>query len=370
MSRNLLPLTFAVFATAGAAQAEVPSVAVDIAPVHSLVARVLEGVGAPNLIVPPGASPHSHSLRPSEAQALQDADVVFWIGPELTPWLGESIGTLAPDAETVELLTAAGTTELELREGALFEAHDHVGEEGHAEEYAAEGDHADHDDHAADAAGHDDHGRGDAAAEAGEHHDHEAATADAKGHEDHEAETAAADGHAGHDHGALDPHAWLDPANAKIWLDAIAAELSAVDPDNTGAYFANAAAAKAEMDTLISDINGILDPVRDRDFIVFHDAYQYFESAFDISASGAISLSDAARPSPARVEEIHDRVSEANVTCVLAEPQFNPDLVETVLDGTEAQSGVLDPLGSDLEPGPALYPALLRNLAQTLADCL
>lgn len=353
MSRNLLSVTLSAIATAGAAQAEVPSVAVDIAPVHSLVARVMDGVGEPDLIVPPGASPHGYSLRPSEAQALQDADLVFWIGPALTPWLGDSIGTLAPDAEAIELLAAPGTTELELREGALFEAHD----DDHGEEVAGDGDHEDHDED----------GHVEASAE---DHEAETETADADGHEDHEAEMAEGDAHAGHDHGALDPHAWLDPANAEVWLDAIAAALSSADPENAGAYFANAAAGKAEMDTLISEVDGILEPVRDASFIVFHDAYQYFETAFDFPASGAISLSDAAKPSPARVEEIHDRVSEANVTCVLAEPQFNPDLVETVLDGTEAQSGVSDPLGSDLEPGQALYPQLLRNLAQTLADCL
>ncbi len=364
MSRNLLPMTFVAIATAGAAQAEVPSVAVDIAPVHSLVARVMEGVGAPDLIVPPGASPHAYSLRPSEAQAVQDADLVFWIGPALTPWLGETITTLAPEAQALELLEAAGTTELEIREGALFEADAHGhgetdgGAEGHAEEAAtADGGHDESDDHAAEAAGHDEQGHGEESAEAGDPHDDDAEMTEAGAHDDHAA-------------GAHDPHAWLDPANAKVWLDAIAAELSAADPDNAGTYSANAAAGKTEMDALTAEIDGILEPVRNRNFIVFHDAYQYFETGFDFPASGAISLSDAAKPSPARVEEIHDRVSEADVTCVLGEPQFNPDLVRTVLDGTEARSGVLDPLGSDLEPGPALYPTLLRNLAQTLADCL
>ena len=120
MSRNLLPIVFAVIAAIGPARAEVPSVAVDIAPVNSLVARVMEGVGAPDLIVPAGATPHGHSLRPSEAQALQDADLVFWIGPELTPWLGGAIETLAPEAETARLLDVPGTITLALRQGALF----------------------------------------------------------------------------------------------------------------------------------------------------------------------------------------------------------------------------------------------------------
>ncbi len=327
MSRSLLPFTTGLAATilasGGAALADVPSVAVDIAPVHSLVARVMAGVGEPDLILPPGATPHSHALRPSEARALQQADIVIWIGPELTPWLAGAIETLAPQAVTIGLLEVEGTTELALREGALFDADDHDGEDGSDLE-AAEGDPA-----------------------AGD-----------------------ADAHAGHEHGTLDPHAWLDPGNAMVWLDAVAAALTKADPGHAGAYEANAAAGHAELAALAGDLEGILEPLRGGSFVVFHDAYQYFERAFAFPAAGAISLSDAARPSPARVEEIHRRVADAKVTCVLAEPQFNPDLVDTVLDGTKARSAVIDPLGSTLAPGPSLYPDLLRQLGQGLADCL
>lgn len=158
--------------------------------------------------------------------------------------------------------------------------------------------------------------------------------------------------------------------NATAWLNLIAAELSSADPDNAGAYFANAAAAKAEMDALSAEVNEILARVRGGSFVVFHDAYQYFENAFDFPASGAISLSDATDPSPARIAEIQARVRDEGVDCVLAEPQFNPGLVATVLDGTQANTTVIDPLGVDLEPGPALYPQLIRNLATSLAECL
>ena len=310
----------------GAAYADTPQVAVDIAPVHSLVARVMDGIGKPDLIIQSGASPHEYSLRPSEASALQAADLVFWIGPDLTPWLTDTIGTLASDAVVTELMEADGTIELEFREGALFEAHDHDDDD-------------DHDDH-----GDDDHGDDD---------DHD------------EAES----GHEGHDHGAHDPHAWLSPKNAMNWLNVIAGRLSAVDPDNAGAYFANAAAGRTEIETLIGEVTATLDPVRGGQFIVFHDAYQYFEMDFDFPASGAISVSDASDPSPARIAKIQARIAEQGIDCVLAEPQFNPGLVATVLDGTDAQTGILDPLGSDLEPGPAFYPQLIRNLSTALAGC-
>jgi zinc transport system substrate-binding protein len=350
MSRNLYPLSLTAILIAGTAMADVPRVAVDIAPVHSLVARVMQGVGEPSLIVPPGASPHEHSLRPSEAAALQEADLVFWIGEDLTPWMAGAVETLAGDADVTTLLDADGVTLLDFREGALFEAHSH--------------DHGDHehdhdDDHTHD---HDHAHAGEDAHDHDHDHDHDEHAADHDHEHDH------ADDH-GHAHGAHDPHAWLSPGNATAWLDVIAAELSSADPDNAGAYFANSAAAKADLETLATEVNETLEPVRGLRFIVFHDAYQYFESAFDFPASGAISLSDATDPSPARIAEIKARVADENIQCVLAEPQFDAGLVATVMDGTEARSAVLDPLGSDLEPGPDLYPQLMRNLASALAGC-
>lgn len=337
MSRNLIRLSATVSILAGAAAAEVPNVAVDIAPAHSLVARVMEGVGTPSLIVQAGASPHEYSLRPSEAQALQNADLVVWMGEGLTPWMAGSLETLAGDASVTPLLEADGTVVLDFREDPLFAAHDH-GEEGDEEHEEHENEEHDHEEH-----GEEDHA---------EHDDH----AEERDH--------------AHAHGALDPHAWLSPDNAGTWLNVIAADLSAVDPENAGIYYANAAAGQAEIAAASEEVNAILDPVRNARFIVFHDAYQYFEVAFDIPAFGAISVSDAAQPSPARIAEIQGRLAEENIRCVLSEPQFNPGLVATVMEGADARTSVLDPLGSDLETGPDLYPQLMRNLANALADCL
>ena len=333
VSRNLLTLSLATTLIGGGAHADTPQVAVDIAPVHSLVARVMEGVAVPDLIIQPGASPHEYSLRPSEAAALQASDLVFWLGLGLTPWLADTIETLAQEASVTALSKLDGTVKLEFRESAVFEVHDHDDHSGHD-------DHADHD-------GHDDHA---------DHDDHDE-------HADH-------DDHDDHDHGAYDPHTWLSPKNAMTWLNAIAGQLSAVDPDNAGAYFANAAAGRAEIEVLMGDVTAILDPLRNGRFIVFHDAYQYFEQDFNFPASGALSISDASDPSPARIAEIRDRIAEQGIDCVLAEPQFNPGLIATVLDGTDAQTGILDPIGSDLEPGSALYPDMIRNLAKALASCM
>ena len=357
VSRNLLTLSLATTLIGGGAHADTPQVAVDIAPVHSLVARVMEGVAVPDLIIQPGASPHEYSLRPSEAAALQASDLVFWVGPGLTPWLADTIETLAQEASVTALSKLDGTVKLEFRESAVFEVHDrddHSGHDDHAD-HDADDDHADHDDH-------DDHADHDEHADHADHDEH----ADHAEHDDHNG-TA---GHDEHDHGAYDPHTWLSPKNAMTWLNAIAGQLSAVDPDNAGAYFANAAAGRAEIEVLMGDVTAILDPLRNGRFIVFHDAYQYFEQDFNFPASGALSISDASDPSPARIAEIRDRIAEQGIDCVLAEPQFNPGLIATVLDGTDAQTGILDPIGSDLEPGSALYPDMIRNLAKALASCM
>jgi len=161
----------------------------------------------------------------------------------------------------------------------------------------------------------------------------------------------------------------LSPENARTWLNVIAAQLSSVDPDNAGTYFANAAAAREELAALKTEISATLDPIRGGSFIVFHDAYQYFETDFDFPAAGAISIGDASDPSPARIAEIQGRIRDEGVDCVLAEPQFNPGIIATVLEGTDAKTSVIDPLGAALEPGPGLYPQLLRDMAKSLQDC-
>ncbi len=347
MSRNLISLSAIATLLGGTAMADVPNVAVDIAPVHSLVARVMDGVGTPDLILPPGASPHGYSLRPSEAAALQDADVVVWMGERLAPWMEGAVGTLAGDAAVLTLLEADGTMLLDYREGALFEKHAH-------------GDTDDHADHAEDAHDHEEeHDHEDEHDHAEDDHDHEAHSDDEHDH-----------GEEAHAHGDFDSHAWLSPTNAGTWLNLIAAELSAADPENAGTYYANAAAGREELEALKAEVNALLEPVRGGNFIVFHDAYQYFETDFDFPAAGAISLSDAADPSPARIVEIQGRVRAEGIDCVLTEPQFNPGIVATVLEGTEAKTGVSDPIGATLEPGPTLYPQLIRNLATSLAECL
>ena len=365
MSKKIISLAAGVAMMGGAAMADTPKVAADIGPVHSLVSRVMKGIGTPDLVVQAGASPHGYSLRPSEAKALQEAQMVFWMGEGLSPWMEGALDTLSSNATIITLLERDETILMEFREGALFEEHDH---DDHAE-HDDHGDekHDDHGDEKHDDHKHDDHGdeKHDDHAEHDDHGDEKHDDHGDEKHDDHEGH----DDHDDHGHGSHDPHAWLSPDNAKIWLNLIASQLSIADPENAGTYFANAAAGRVEIDALKAEVSSLLEPIRGKKFIVFHDAYQYFEKTFDISASGAISLGDASKPSPARVAEIQGRIQEESIDCVLSEPQFNKGLVATVMAGSNAKTSVIDPLGVGLTPGPDLYSHLIRNMGKSLVDC-
>lgn len=363
-----VPVSLGLMATllSTAALAEVPKVATDIAPVHSLVAQVMGDLGEPALIVRPGASPHGYSMRPSEAQALEEADLVVWVGEALTPWLEGPIDTLGEGATRIELMSVEGTILHEYREGATFAAHDHGDHEGHDHEEAKGHDHDHGHDKAEKAEAHDhdhkhdhDHDHDHDKAEKAEAHDHDHAV---------KADSHAGD-HAGHDHSGADAHVWLDPANGRVWLGAIAAELSRLDPGNAATYAANAAAGQAALEALEAELTVQLAPMADTGFVVFHDAYQYFERRFGLEAAGAISFSDASAPSAGRIAELRAAVATMGATCVFAEPQFSSGLIDTVF-GDTATVGLLDPLGQDITPGADLYPQVLRDMAGAFTTCL
>ncbi|MBU2874558.1 zinc ABC transporter substrate-binding protein [Marinobacter salexigens] len=297
--------------------AAAPNVVADIAPLHSIVAQVMSGVGHPDLLVQSGASPHSYSLRPSEAEALSQAEVVFWISEDLTPWLENPLENLASSAHKVEMLDLSATIGHPFREGATFESHAHGDEDGHNEE-----------------------------------------------HEEHN------DGHEEHHHGEYDPHAWLDPMNAKVWAGEIAQVLSSTDPSNAEIYQKNAQAFQGSLEELTGSLSERADRLSGIRFIVFHDAYQYFERRFDLPAAGAIALSDASDPSPARIREIQALVSELGVTCAFTEPQYNPGLIDTVFEGSSVNTiGVMDPLGADIKVGTDHYTEMLKRLMASLEQC-
>jgi zinc transport system substrate-binding protein len=327
----LLAATGALLAASPALAA--PQVVASIKPVHALVASVMAGVGEPTLLVQGAASPHDYALRPSDASALEAADLVFWTGHGLELFLEDALDTLAIDAQVVELAESPGIELLPVREGGAFEAHSHAGEDDH------DHDHAEHD------------------------HDHDAH--DHEDHDDHDHE--AADDHA---HPEGDMHFWLDPQNAIVMVETIATELSAADPENAAAYAANAETTIADLETLTEDLLAQLAPIADRPFLVFHDAYQYFEARFDLTVAGSVTVSPEVAPGAQRVQQLRATIAELGATCIFAEPNFEPAIASTIAEGTEASVGVLDPEGADLTPGPDLYGELLRGIADDLVACL
>jgi zinc transport system substrate-binding protein len=327
-----LLLTALVLAQARSIGAVEINVVASIKPVHSLVAGVMQGVAEPVLLVRGTGSEHSYSLRPSQAGALDQADVVFWVGETMETFLIKPLQALSGDAKIIELWEIPGLALLPTREGGIWEAHDH----------GNEGADADHD--------------------GGEHveeNDDEGEQADT----DH----AAAQGHA---HGETDMHIWLDPANAKVLVSAIATALSDVDPANASTYQVNATHLGQRLGELDRSLNDRLAPVADRPYVMFHDAYQYFEHRYGVHAVGAITINPTVRPSAQRLREIHERLEQLGAACVFAEPQFEPTLVDTVTEGTNARKGVLDALGADLDAGPDQYFRLMDGLAAALVDCL
>ncbi len=301
------------FAALPAAAAELQVVA-SIKPVHSLVAGVMQGVGEPLLLVPGGASPHEYSLKPSDARALSVARVVFWIGPDLESFLVKPLAN-AQQARSVALIDAPGVTVLPLRAGGAWEAHEH-------------------------------------------------------GHNSHDPAEPDADEY-GHDHAASrDAHVWLDPVNAAAMVRQIIVMLGDADPAHRADYARNGAALVERLNQLNQQLASALAPVKEQPYIVFHDAYQYFERRYGLNAVGSVVLNPEQRPGAKRVAEIQARMGTLGVRCVFSEPQFQSALVETVIAGSSARRGVLDPLGADLPASPDAYFQLLQGLTDALRGCL
>jgi zinc transport system substrate-binding protein len=340
-------------------------VAATIKPVHSLVAAVMGDVGEPALLLDGPASPHVTALRPSQASIIENSDVVFAVGEGLEAFL-HGLMESGEATRIVELAKAPGIQLLDYRENDDVGGHDDHAHEGDDHSHGG-GDHAhEGDDHAH---GGDDHAHdGDDHAHEGDGHAHDG---DSHAHEgdDHAADDHHTRGHE-HEHGGVDPHIWLDPENGKAMARHIATVLSAADPANAQTYKDNAQAITGELDALASDLAARLDPVKDRPYLVFHDAYQYLEARYDLNGLGAIVLNPETTPGARRLQEIRQRIDEAGVACVFSEPQFEIGYVRTVLEGSGARTASLDPLGVTTEPGPDAYNQILIDLTDALADCL
>ena len=301
-----------VFAGA-AVRADELNVITTIKPIHSIAAAVMAGVAEPKLLIDGVASPHTFTLKPSDAKALAAARVVFRVSDGREPFMVKVTRALPKTVEVVTLEKAPGLTLLKMRTGGTFEADDHG------------------------------HGKG------GKHkHGHSHA----------------------HDKNAIDGHLYLDPANASAIATHMAEVLSKAHPAGAERFKANAEAFGREMTALTGELEARTKPLSGRAFIVFHDAYQFFERRFGLEATGSVTVSPEVAPSARRLSALRRKINELKAVCVFSEPQFEPRLVATITEKTEAKRAVLDPLGVSIPAGPAHYATLLRNLAAELEACL
>jgi len=324
-----LPLALSVSAFALTAQAKVPMVLTDIPAVASLTAQVMGDLGDPQALLGPGADEHHYQLRPTQARALQDSDLLIWIGPELTPWLVPAAQSKDGD-HLLGLLASEGTI---LRSYAdEHEDHDDHGHDDHA--------HDDHEGHA-----HDDHANDD--------HAHE-------GHDDH-----------GHSHEGTDPHAWLDPENAVTWLGTIAERLAALDPENAATYRANAEAAQADLTALTAELEAEIAPVKNLPFVTGHDAYGYLQARFSLNILGSVLLGDATSGGAGHPRELLAAMKDQGAVCIFPESQLDAKPALLLAEGTGVRVGApIDPSGSTLEAGAGLYAAMMRDLIGAISTCL
>jgi zinc transport system substrate-binding protein len=311
----LLTLFFLVFSLISSANAEV-KVVTSIKPIHSLVSYIMDGVGKPDVIVDGYNSPHGFSLKPSHAKMLENADLVIWVGEDLEAFLEKPLQTIAKKAKNIELMDLKGIKKLEFREKNIFEEHDdHKEKDGHKE------------------------------------------------HDDHKEK----DGHEGHGHGEHDPHVWLDPINAKVIIKEITNQLVQLDSKNNSIYKSNAKKALTDIDKLVKDIKKELN--KDLRFVVFHDAYQYFENRFDIQVLGALTVNTDVMPGAEQLSEIREVIEHEKVNCLFSEPQFNPAIIKSIAKDTKIKTGILDPLGAKLDKGKNLYFDLLKNMSSSFKGC-
>nr|WP_238418124.1 zinc ABC transporter substrate-binding protein ZnuA [Pseudomonas cannabina] len=291
------------------AQAEV-NVLTSIKPLQLIAAAVQDGVGKPEVLLPPGASPHNYALRPSDVRRVRDVELLYWIGPDMETFLPRVLQGRSSPAVAVQSLPG-----MHLR---------HFGE-----------DNASHDDHA--------------------HHDEDA--------DDHDHD---------HDHqpGSLDSHLWLSTVNARVIAAKMAADLSTADPANAARYASNAEAFSKRLDALDARIKGRVTAVAGKPFFVFHEAFDYFEEAYGLKHAGVFAIAAEIQPGAQHVAAMRERLKAAGKTCVFSEPPLRPRMAETLSAGLPVKLAELDALGGYIPASAQGYEQVLQKLADDLTGCL
>jgi zinc transport system substrate-binding protein len=314
---------------------ETKGVVTTIQPINSLVSAVIGNTGKTISLIPGEVSPHEYKLKPSDTKKLQNSNIIFFVSDHLESSVTKVFENLPKNIKIINLMEDTGIKHLPIRDNEAWERHDH--HHGHS-------DHDGHDDHDKHSKKHDDH----------DDHDKHAKKHD--DHDDHEKED--------------DVHIWLSPDNAVKIIKKINTELSLFFPENANKYDQNAKQMIKRINQLKVELKNELSAIKDKPYVVFHDAYQYFETSFDLNAVGSVALEGDIASSPKQISFIKDKIVKLKASCVFQEPQFDSKLVKIVVEGTNAKIGTLDPLGVNIKSAENFYLQLLKNMAKSLKDCL
>lgn len=331
MLRFFTVFCFIFFSSFKLLASETKGVVSTIQPINSLVNAVIGNTGKTISLIPAKASPHEYKLKPSDTKKLQNANIIFFVSDHLETSLTKVFKNLPKNIKIINLMEDAGIKHLAIRDNEAWERHDH---------HHRHGDHDDYDKHA----------------KKDDDHDHDKHSKKYDDHDDHEKED--------------DVHIWLSPDNAVKIIKKINKELSLFFPENAKTYNQNANQMIKKINQLKVELKKELLGIKDEPFIVFHDAYQYFETSFDLNAVGSVALEGDIASSPKQISFIKDKIVKLKASCVFQEPQFDSRLVQIVVESTNAQIGILDPLGVNIKSGENFYLQLLKNMAKSLKDCL
>lgn len=331
MLRFFTIFCFIFFSSFKLLASETKGVVSTIQPINSLVNAVIGNTGKTISLIPAKASPHEYKLKPSDTKKLQNANIIFFVSDHLETTVTKVFKNLPKNIKIINLMEDAGIKHLAIRDNEAWERHDH---------HHRHGDHDDYDKHV----------------KKDDDHDHDKHSKKHDDHDDHEKED--------------DVHIWLSPDNAVKIIKKINKELSLFFPENAKTYNQNANQMIKKINQLKVELKKELLGIKDEPFIVFHDAYQYFETSFDLNAVGSVALEGDIASSPKQISFIKDKIVKLKASCVFQEPQFDSRLVQIVVESTNAQIGILDPLGVNIKSGENFYLQLLKNMAKSLKDCL
>jgi zinc transport system substrate-binding protein len=371
-----------VFSSINAFATETTGVISTIQPINSLVSAVIGNTGKTISIIPAEQSPHDFKLKPSDVKVLQNGNIIFYVSNHLESSVTKVFKNLPKNIKLINLMEESGINHLAIRDNAAWERHDHHGDDhdDHEKHGKKHDDHDDHDKHGKKHDDHDDHDKH--GKKHDDHDDHDKHGKKHDDHDDHDKHGKKHDDHDDHDkHGKKhddhddhekedDVHIWLSPDNAIKIVQKVNKVLSLYFPENSKIYNENTTKFIDKIRNLKMELIKELSPIKNKPYIVFHDAYQYFEKTFELNAVGSVALEGDIASSPKQISFIKDKIIKSKASCVFQEPQFDSKLVKIVVEGTNAKTGTLDPLGVNITGNKDFYLQLLTNMAKSLKECL